>query len=108
MSLSLDLCQCALRGSSMAHQISENRRSPAQQPTREAISDGVITARVRAALAHDPVTANYDIHVDTQAGVVHLTGFVETTSIRIVASRLAKYVDGVQQVDDSLDCRSVG
>lgn len=89
----------------MAHQISENRPSPTQQPTREAISDGVITARVRAALAHDPVTATYDIHVDTQAGVVHLTGFVETTSIRIVASRLAKYVDGVQQVDDSLDCR---
>lgn len=84
-----------------------NRASATQQSTREAISDGVITARVRAALATDPITANYDIHVETMAGVVQLTGFVETTSTRIVASRLAKYVDGVSQVEDSLDCRSV-
>lgn len=94
----------------MAHRTSDipavGNPSPAtQQSTREAISDGVITARVRAALAHDPITATYDIHVETLAGVVQLTGFVETTSTRIVASRLAKYVDGVLQVDDSLDCR---
>lgn len=96
----------------MAQQTSDtpgmgNRSAATQQSTREAISDGVITARVRAALAHDPITATYDIHVETLAGVVQLTGFVETTSIRIVASRLAKYVDGVLQVDDSLDCRGV-
>lgn len=78
---------------------------PQQQSSREAISDGVITAKVRAALATDPITATYEIHVETLSGVVRLTGFVETTSIRIEASRLAKYVDGVRQVDDLLDCR---
>lgn len=78
---------------------------PQQQSSREAISDGVITAKVRAALATDPITATHDIHVETLAGVVQLTGFVATTSIRIEASRLAKYIDGVRQVDDLLDCR---
>lgn len=82
-----------------------DRSAPAPQAPREAIRDGVITAKVRAALATDPLTATYDIHVETFAGVVQLTGFVETTSIRIEALRLAKYVDGVRQVDDLLDCR---
>lgn len=77
------------------------------QFTREAITDGVITARVRAALADDPITATYDICVETMAGVVELTGYVDTTSVSVEAIFVAKRVDGVLQVQDSLDLRSL-
>ena len=74
-----------------------------QQSTRGAISDGLITAKLRAALATDPVTAEYEIFVETWNGVVELTGFVETATVRAEALQLAKYVDGVVRVQDSLD-----
>jgi osmotically-inducible protein OsmY len=78
---------------------------PQQQGTREAISDGVITARIKHGLVDDPITAAYDIHVETFKGIVELTGFVETTAIRVEALRVAHDVEGVEQVTDSLDIR---
>lgn len=75
------------------------------QSTRGAISDGLITAKVRAALAADPITAEYQISVQTWDGVVELTGFVETATVRAEALHLAKYVEGVLRVQDSLDLR---
>ena len=76
-----------------------------QQSTRGAINDGLITAKIRAALAMDPVTAEYEIFVETWNGVVELTGFVETATVRAEALQVAKYVDGVVRVQDSLDLR---
>jgi hyperosmotically inducible periplasmic protein len=78
---------------------------PKQQSTREAITDGVIAARVKAALLVDPITIDSEIHVETLAGVVQLTGFVETTIVRDAALQLAQNVEGVRQVNDSLDIR---
>ena len=78
-----------------------------QQSTREAISDGVITARVKAALFAEPKTAAHEIHVETLASVVKLTGFVETVTARDEALHLAGNVEGVRQVNDSLDIRKV-
>jgi osmotically-inducible protein OsmY len=72
---------------------------------RSAIADGVITAQVRHALHDDPATADFDIHVDTLANVVELSGFVETTTVRDEALALARNVAGVQQVNDSMDIR---
>ena len=76
-----------------------------QQSTRGAISDGLITAKIRAALATDPLTAEYAIFVETWNGVVELTGFVETATVRAEALQLAKYVPGVVRVQDSLELR---
>lgn len=78
-----------------------------QQSTREAITDGVITAKVRAALNGDPITATYDICVETLAGIVELTGFVETEVVRIEALYVAEHIHGVLRVQDSLDVRSL-
>lgn len=76
-----------------------------QQSTRGAINDGLITAKIRAALATDPITAEYEIFVETWNGVVELTGFVETATVRAEALQLAKDVEGVARVQDSLDLR---
>jgi hyperosmotically inducible periplasmic protein len=83
-----------------------SRSKPTQQRSREAISDGVITARIKVGLMADPVTAAYDIHVETFKGIVELTGFVETTTVRAEALHVAQDVDGVQQVNDWLDIRN--
>ena len=37
----------------------------------------------------DPITAEYDIHVETFKGIVELTGFVETTTVRAEALQVA-------------------
>jgi hyperosmotically inducible protein len=78
-----------------------------QQSTRGAITDGVITAKVRAALGEDPITGSYDICVETLAGIVELTGFVETEIVRIEALHVAEHVHGVLRVQDLLDVRSL-
>jgi hyperosmotically inducible periplasmic protein len=76
-----------------------------QQSTRGAISDGLITSKVRAALAADPITADYEINVESFEGVVELTGFADTATVRAEALQLAQHVDGVLRVQDSLDLR---
>lgn len=78
----------------------------AQQSTREAITDGVITAKVRAALGEDSITASYDIRVETLAGIVELSGFVGTDIVRIEALHVTEHVHGVLQVQDLLDVRN--
>lgn len=76
-----------------------------QQSTRGAISDGVITAKVRAALGEDSITANYDICVQTLAGIVELSGFVDTDIVRSEALHVTEHVHGVLRVKDLLDVR---
>ena len=79
-----------------------------QQPTQAAITDGVTTARVNTALHLHPTTAEFDIHVDTLADVVELSGFVESALVRDEAIAVARSVQGVQQVNDSMDIRRPG
>jgi len=76
-----------------------------QQSMHEAIIDGVITARVRAALAEDSITSCHEIRVETLAGIVKLTGFVETTIVRSEALQVVEHIDGVLRVEDLLDVR---
>lgn len=78
-----------------------------QNSTREAITDGVITAKVRAALCEDPITCTYDICVQTFSGIVELTGFVDTQVVRTEALYVAEHIRGVQRVQDLLDVRGL-
>jgi hyperosmotically inducible protein len=60
---------------------------------------------VRAALAADPITMDYEINVESFDGVVELTGFADTATVRAEALQLAQHVEGVLRVRDSLDLR---
>jgi hyperosmotically inducible protein len=79
--------------------------TPRQQPTAEAIDDGVVTAKVKAKLIEDPVTKAHQINVDTFKGVVQLSGFVETEQARARALQLAKETAGVRSVKDAMEMR---
>lgn len=64
--------------------------------------DAAITARVSAELAKDPDLSAIRIDVDTQAGVVRLTGPAPTQVAKDRASTLAQAVEGVKSVSNEL------
>jgi osmotically-inducible protein OsmY len=79
--------------------------TPTQQSAGEAVDDGVVTAKVKAALVADPVTKAHQITVETFKGTVQLSGFVETDEARTRALQLARDVDGVKKVKDAMEVR---
>jgi osmotically-inducible protein OsmY len=79
--------------------------TPTQQSSGEAIDDGVVTAKVKAALIEDPVTKAHQINVETFKGQVQLSGFVESDEARTRALQLARDVDGVKKVKDAMEVR---
>jgi osmotically-inducible protein OsmY len=79
--------------------------TPTQQSAGQAVDDGVVTAKVKAALIADPVTKAHQINVETFKGTVQLSGFVETDEARSRALQLARDVDGVRKVKDAMEVR---
>jgi hyperosmotically inducible protein len=79
--------------------------TPTQQSTGEAIDDGVVTAKVKAALIQDPMTKAHQISVETFKGTVQLSGFVESDEARTRAVQLTRDVNGVKRVKDALEVR---
>jgi osmotically-inducible protein OsmY len=79
--------------------------TPQQQPAAEAVDDGVVTAKVKAALVADPMTKAHHINVETFKGTVQLSGFVETDEARSRALQLARDVQGVRRVKDAMEVR---
>jgi osmotically-inducible protein OsmY len=66
------------------------------------VDDSVITGKVKAALVADPTTKAHQIEVETFQGRVQLSGFVETSEARNRAVEIARNVDGVKDVRNSL------
>lgn len=70
--------------------------------TGKAISDTVITTKVKADLFKEPELSAMAIHVETDKGVVMLSGFVDSKADAEKAVRLAKSVEGVTQVKSAI------
>jgi osmotically-inducible protein OsmY len=79
--------------------------APTQQSTGEVIDDGIVTAKVKAALIEDPLTKAHQINVETFKGTVQLSGFVESDQARSRALKLARDIDGVKNVRDAMEVR---
>lgn len=73
-----------------------------------AVDDSVITGKVKAALVADPTTKAHQIEVETFQGQVQLSGFVESTEARSRAVEIARNVEGVRDVKNSLQLRDEG
>jgi hyperosmotically inducible periplasmic protein len=71
----------------------------------EVVDDGVVTAKVKAALISDPNVAAHEVNVQTHEGVVQLAGFVDTSSQKSKASEVARRVAGVKEVDNQLEVK---
>ncbi len=70
--------------------------------TGAAIDDAEITAKIKAAIFAEPGLKTLQIGVDTVAGVVTLTGSVDTTMNSDVAKSIAGAVAGVKEVKNQL------
>jgi len=68
--------------------------------------DKAITTGVQAKLFNDPVLKTRDIHVDSQNGIVTLTGSVGTEPEKAAVERIATQEDGVKNVVNMLGVAS--
>jgi hyperosmotically inducible protein len=62
------------------------------------LDDSVVTVKVKTALMSDPATKGNEIAVTTQKGVVQLSGFVDSAADQERATKVARSVEGVQNV----------
>ena len=79
--------------------------TPTQESAGQAVDDGVVTAKVKAALVADPVTKAHQINVETRDGAVQLSGFVNNSEAKSTAEELARSVDNVKSVDNEIDVK---
>ena len=70
------------------------------QPIAVQVDDAWITAKVKSKLASDPQVNMLDVSVQTEEGVVTLTGRVEDEAARREAVALARDTEGVRRVHD--------
>jgi osmotically-inducible protein OsmY len=70
-----------------------------------AMSDTMITTKVKAEMAADPVVKAMEVHVETQNGVVMLSGFVPTRTEADKAVQIARNVKDVKDVKSSLQIK---
>jgi osmotically-inducible protein OsmY len=64
--------------------------------------DASITRQVQNVLAHDPFLRSMPIKVETQSGVVNLSGFVRSVDDIAKAGELARAISGVSAVRNGL------
>lgn len=71
-------------------------------PLYRLVTDAETTARIQMRLLWNDTTGGLSIDVDTQDGVVTLTGPVHTEEERQMAERLARRTEGVREVKNAL------
>jgi hyperosmotically inducible protein len=74
----------------------------AERRDRVDARDEEITKRVQERIAQDSRLRNDNVNVTTNAGVVRLTGDVETMSMSVAASEVARRVPGVRSVRNEI------
>ncbi len=72
----------------------------------EYIDDSILTAKVKTALIGNSETKAHQINVETDHGVVQLSGFVDSATAKAAASDVAMSVTGVKNVKNELSIKS--
>jgi hyperosmotically inducible protein len=76
--------------------------SHVSQGTREFLDDSSITAQVKFDINREPTLNMFQIHVDTDKGVVQVSGFVDDRDAVGKAEAIARKVPGVKTVINNL------
>ena len=72
--------------------------TPTREGTGEYIDDSLITSKVKAAFAADPMVKATQVKVETFKGTVQLSGFVDSRESADKAVEIARNVKGVKSV----------
>jgi hyperosmotically inducible protein len=91
----------AERAREVATQVGE-KTSQAAKRAEEVLSDGSLTAKIKAKMALDDTVKALDLNVDTVDGVVTVTGKVRTKAEHERALALARETNGVKKVVDKM------
>jgi osmotically-inducible protein OsmY len=76
-----------------------------QESPRDYASDSAITAEVKAKMAADRDVAATAINVDTQQGMVQLSGFARSQTEKERAAQIARQAKGVKTVRNDIIVR---
>ena len=71
-------------------------------PVAQFVDDATITAGVKAAIVREPTLKVFEIDVETEQGVVQLSGFVSSADSVAAAASVARTVKGVKSVKNDL------
>ncbi|HET7570263.1 MAG TPA: BON domain-containing protein [Gammaproteobacteria bacterium] len=80
----------------------QNQANNAANSAKVGASDTAITAAVKSKLLANSSTSGMDIHVETNHGVVTLSGTVRSDAEKTLAERIARNTDGVTDVTNNL------
>ena len=80
----------------------------AVEKTKEVIDDATITTKIKAIYAKDKAVSALKIHVDTDKGVVTLTGNAKSKDEASKAADIAKSVNGVTSVKNEIAVGAAG
>jgi len=78
------------------------RTARAANEAQETVNEGRLTAKIKSKMALDDLVKASAIDVDTENGVVTLTGTVASEAERERAIQLARETEGVRSVEDRL------
>jgi osmotically-inducible protein OsmY len=70
--------------------------------TGQVVDDNAIAAKVKSGLVADPNVKGMSVNVDVFKGVVQLSGFVDSATTAQKAVSIARNVEGVKEVRNSL------
>ncbi|KPD22380.1 MULTISPECIES: BON domain-containing protein [Idiomarina] len=71
----------------------------------EYVDDAVITTKVKAVIFEDDNLSSMDINVETNNGIVQLSGFVDDEADIDTAENLAATVKGVKDIENDIQVR---
>ncbi|MBP58380.1 MULTISPECIES: BON domain-containing protein [Idiomarina] len=71
----------------------------------EYVDDAVITTKVKAVIFEDDNLSSMDINVETNNGIVQLSGFVDNEADIDTAENLAATVKGVKDIENDIQVR---
>jgi osmotically-inducible protein OsmY len=107
--LSVGICSvavvCVTAGFAAAQSTTQevkDKTASAAHKTGEVLSDAEITTAVKTKLMADKLVSGFKIDVDTDKGVVTLSGPVDTAAERAHAANIAQHTHGVKRVVDKL------
>ena len=66
------------------------------------VRDAGITTKIKGALDTNPITRSSTIHVDTNNGVVNLSGQVPSAKVMMEAQKIAQNTEHVRTVENNL------
>ena len=84
-----------------------NDSAARHQTTTERVDDGWITTKIKSDFAVDKLVSATNIHVDTDNGVVHLSGVAKNQDEINRAIQIARNVSGVRSVKNEMQVQGV-